>query len=232
MSGPDPTGPLARYVEDLFTEEGPVLEELRTAITEEGLPEIYISPEVGKALQVLLAAIGARRVLEIGTLGGYSALWMARALPADGRLVTLEIDPDRAEFARRFIAKAGMAGVVEVREGDARKVLAAMVAARAGDAGSGGADERGEPFDAVFIDADKESYVEYLDRSLQLVRPGGLILADNAFRDGRILDDDPDEATRGVLDYNERAASEDRLTSTILPIRDGVVVSVVRQPRR
>lgn len=216
MSGPDPTGPLARYVEGLFTDEGPVLEALRTAITEEGLPEIYISAEVGKLLQLLLAAVGARRVLEIGTLGGYSALWMARALPADGHLVTLEIDPDRAAFARRFIEEAGQTDTVEVRVGDARDLLAAMVA------------DGTEPFDAVFIDADKEGYVEYLDRALELVRPGGLILADNAFRDGRVLDDDPDEATRGVLDYNDRAASDPRLESTIIPVRDGVVVSLVR----
>ena len=229
MSGPDPTGPLARYVEDLFTDEGAVLEELRAAITDQGLPEIYISAEVGKLLQLLLSAIGARRVLEIGTLGGYSALWMARALPADGRLVTLEVDPERAAFARRFIAKAGMADIVDVREGDARQVLAAMVADRTDDGGgAGGLDARAEAFDAVFIDADKESYVEYLDRSLELVRPGGLIMADNAFRDGRILDDDPDEATRGVLAYNERAASHPRLDSTIIPVRDGVVVSRVR----
>ncbi|MGK7312287.1 MAG: O-methyltransferase [Candidatus Longimicrobiales bacterium M2_2A_002] len=238
MSGPDPTGPLARYVEELFTDEGAVLEELRAAITDQGLPEIYISAEVGKLLQLLLSIIGARRVLEIGTLGGYSALWMARALPADGRLVTLEVDPDRAAFARRFVAKAGMADVVEVREGDAREILAAMVAERAAGATGPGANAsagasadaagRPGPFDAVFIDADKESYVEYLERSLELVRPGGLILADNAFRDGRILDDDPDEATRGVLDYNERAASDPRLDSTIIPVRDGVVVSVVR----
>lgn len=216
MSGPEPIGALARYVEELFTDEGPVLEELRTAITEEGLPEIYISAEVGKLLQLLLSAIGARRVLEIGTLGGYSALWMARALPADGRLVTLELDPDRAAFALRFVEKAELADLIDVREGDARALMAAMV------------DDGVEPFDAVFIDADKESYVEYLERSLELVRPGGLILADNAFRDGRILDDDPDEATRGVLDYNARAASHPQLESTIIPVRDGVVVSRVR----
>ena len=213
-------GRLSGYVRDLFAAEGPVLEELRAEISRREMPEIYISANVGRLLQVLLAGIEARRVVEVGTLGGYSALWMARGLPADGRLVTLEIDPERAELARRFIGKAGLSDVIEVRVGDARETLAEL----AGAVASG--DEA--PFDAAFIDADKEGYVEYLDRSLELVRPGGLILADNAFRDGRVLDDDPDEATMGVLAYNERAASDERLLSTVVPIRDGLVVSVVR----
>lgn len=207
---------LSDYVLELFGEVDPVLTELRREIARQGLPEIHISPQLGRLLEVLLATAGARRVLEIGTLGGYSALWMARALPADGRLVTLEIDPSRAAFARRFIEKAGRSGVIEIRVGDARETLAAMVK------------EAIQPFDAAFIDADKESYVEYLDRSLELVRPGGLILADNAFRDGRVLDPDPDPATRGILAYNERVATDDRLASTVIPIRDGLAVSVIR----
>ncbi len=211
---------MSGYVRSLFVEEGPVLEELRYEISRQDLPEIYISPEQGKLLQVLLTAIGARRVLEIGTLGGYSALWMARALPGDGTLITLEIDPERAAFARGFMEKAALEDVVEVRVGDARETLASLVEAVA-------AGEE-EPFDAVFIDADKEPYVEYLDRALALVRSGGLILADNAFRDGRVLDDDPDASTQGVLDYNARVASDDALVTTIIPIRDGLVVSVVK----
>lgn len=207
---------LSAYVGDVFVEEGEVLEELRHEIGRQGLPEIHISPQLGKLLQVLLEAVAARRVLEVGTLGGYSALWMARALPADGRLITLEIDAERAAFARTFIAKAGRSETVEVRVGDARDTLAALVA------------EGAEPFDAVFIDADKEGYIEYLDRSLELVRPGGLILADNAFRDGRVLDDDPDPATEGVLAYNRRVATDPRLTSTVIPIRDGLAISLVR----
>jgi len=210
---------LSGYVRRLFAGEDEVLEELRYEISRQGLPEIYISAEVGRLLQVLLAAIGARRVLEVGTLGGYSALWMARALPADGHLLTLEIDPDRAAFARSFVSRAGLDSVVEVRVGEARAALDELV----DDLAAGAA----EPFDAIFIDADKESYTAYLDAALELVRPGGLILADNAFRDGRVLDDDPDDATRGVMEYNERAASHERLATTIIPIRDGLVVSVV-----
>ena len=211
---------LSDYVRDLFVEEGPVLAELREAIGRRGLPEIHISANLGRLLEVLLTAIGARRVVEVGTLGGYSALWMARPLPPDGRLVTLEIDPDRAELAREFAGKAGLDDVVEVRVGDARDTLAELTAAVASGEEA--------PFDAAFIDADKEGYVEYLDRCVDLVRPGGLILADNAFRDGRVLDSDPDEATRGVLEYNRRAAADERLVSTVIPIRDGLVVSVVR----
>lgn len=210
---------LSGYVRRLFAGEDELLEELRYEISRQGLPEIYVSSEVGRLLQVLLASIGARRVLEIGTLGGYSAIWMARGLPADGRLLTVEIDPRRAAFARDFIARAELDAVVDVRVGDARAVLQELV-----DAGA-------EPFDAVFIDADKESYVEYLDRSLELVRPGGLIIADNAFREGRVLDDEPDDATRGIQAYNDRIAADDRLASTIIPVRDGVAVSVVGAAR-
>lgn len=206
---------LSDYVAQLLAPEDSVLEELRHEISRQNLPEIYVSAEVGRMLQVLLAAIGARRVLEIGTLGGYSAIWMARALPADGRLLTLELDPERAAFARAFVARAGLESVIEVRVGDAREALKELVAG----------DE--PPFDAAFIDADKESYLEYLDRSLELVRPGGLIIADNAFRGGRVLEQDPDEATRAIQAYNERIASHERLASTIIPIRDGVAVSVV-----
>lgn len=207
---------LEGYVRRLFAGEDEVLEALRDEIARQGLPEIYVSPDVGRLLQLLLAAVGARRVLEVGTLGGYSAIWMARSLPADGRLLTLELDPDRAAFARGFAARAGLEAVIEVRVGDARELLEELVAAD------------GEPFDAVFIDADKESYVEYLERSLELVRPGGLIMADNALWEGRVVDEDPDAATRGIQRYNERIAAHERLLSTIIPVRDGVAVSLVK----
>jgi predicted O-methyltransferase YrrM len=206
---------LDHYVEGLFAREDALLRELRAQISRQQIPAIYISPEVGRLLQVLLRAIGARRVLEIGTLGGYSAIWMARALPPGGRLLSLEVDPERAAFARDFAVRADLDDVIEVRVGDARTIMEELVHAGAG------------PFDAVFIDADKESYVEYLDRSLELVRPGGLILADNAFRSGRVLDDDPDESVSAVIEYNRRIATDARLHSTILPVRDGVAVSVV-----
>lgn len=215
MTESDTTVLLSGYVRNLFAREDGLLEELRYEIVRQDLPEIYISPEVGRLLQLLLVAVRARRVLEIGTLGGYSAIWMARALPFDGHLLTVEIEADRAAFARDFIRRATLEDLVEVRVGEAREVLARLVA------------DGTEPFDAVFIDADKEGYVEYLDRSLELVRPGGLIIADNAFRRGRVLEEDPDEDVRGVISYNERIAAHPRLVSTIIPIRDGVAVSVV-----
>jgi caffeoyl-CoA O-methyltransferase len=207
---------LAGYVQGLFAGEDPILQELRAESGGHGMPDIAVSAEVGRLLQLLLAAIGARTVLEIGTLGGYSAIWMARALPADGRLLTLEIDPARAEVARGFVERAGLGAVVEVRAGDAAAMLPVLAT-------------EGERFDAVFIDADKERYPDYLEHALALVRPGGLILADNAFWSGRVLDDDgADEGTRAVQQFNRRLAADPRLLATIVPIRDGLAVAVMR----
>lgn len=204
---------LSGYVRSLFAAEDTVLEELRYEVSRRGLPEIHISAEQGRLLQVLLRAVGARRVLEVGTLGGYSAIWMARALPADGLLLTLEIDPAHAAFAREFVERAGLEGRVEVRTGDAAASMEALDAA--------------EPFDAVFIDADKEGYPAYLDQALRLLRPGGLVLADNAFWSGRVLDEDADEGgTRGVRAFNRRLAEHPGLTGTIIPMRDGLAVAV------
>ncbi|HKJ93791.1 MAG TPA: O-methyltransferase [Longimicrobiales bacterium] len=204
------------YVRRLFAPEDEVLEELRYEIARQDLPEIYISPEQGRLMQVLLAVIGARHVLELGTLGGYSAIWMARALPPDGRLLTVELQEPRAEFARGFIRRAGLEDVIEVRVGPALDVVRELR-------------DRNEVFDAVFIDADKEGYGAYLDAALDLVRSGGLILGDNAFQHGAIVDDPPPSpAVRAMQAFNERLASDDRLVSTILPIRDGLSISVVR----
>ena len=216
------SNPRSDYVEALFAPEDDVLLDLRREIAGRGMPEIYVSAEVGRVLQVLLRSVGAARVLEIGTLGGYSAIWMARALPADGTLLSLEIDPDRAALARRMVKRAGLEEKVEVRLGDARKEMAALAA------------DRGNAFDAVFIDADKESYPEYLDHALRLVRPGGLILADNAFWSDRVLgSDEPpgdgtrDDATEAMRLFNRRLADEAALTATVLPVRDGLAVAVV-----
>ena len=204
---------LSGYIRGLFAAEDETLEELRYEISRRGLPEIHISAEQGRVLQVLLRAVGARRVLEIGTLGGYSALWMARALPSDGRLLSLEIDPDRAEFAREFARRAGLESLIEVRVGDAAEVLPSLDAE--------------EPFDAVFIDADKERYPAYLEQALRLLRPGGLVIGDNALWRGRVLDEEPEEeSTRAIQAFNRSLADDPRLTATILPIRDGMAVAV------
>jgi caffeoyl-CoA O-methyltransferase len=212
----DEANGLVAYVEHLFAPEDSILDELRRESERRGLPAISISAEVGRLLQVLLAAAGARRVLEIGTLGGYSAIWMARALPEAGHVLSLEIDPERAELARSFVARAGLQDRIEIRTGDALAVLPELGRA-------------GERFDAIFIDADKESYGTYLDHALALVRPGGLILADNAFRSGAVLEPEPDEeGTRAVQRFNRRLAGDERLLATVVPVRDGVAVAVVR----
>lgn len=206
----DPTGD---YISSLFAREDELLISLREDADRSGLPPISISPDEGRLLQVLLRAIGARRVLEVGTLGGYSAIWMARALPADGELLSIEIDPDHAEFANRYIARAGLNTRVRVRVGRALEVLPSL---------------DGERFDAVFLDADKEPLPTYLEWALRLVRPGGLIMADNALWGGKVIDPKiDDDATRAVREFNRRFATEPRITGIVVPTHDGVAVGIV-----
>ncbi len=208
---------LSDYVTRLFAPEDSVLRELREELRRQGLPEIQVSAEEGRLLQLLLAAIDARRVLEIGTLGGYSAIWMARALPRDGELITLEIEEKHARFAREFARRAQLDHIIDVRVGPALDSLAALQR------------EHVLPFDACFIDADKENYPAYLDHALRLVRPGGLILGDNAFQSGLVLDQENQE--RGVIairEFNRTLAENPALLSTVIPVRDGLSLSLVR----
>jgi predicted O-methyltransferase YrrM len=193
------------YVEGLFAPPDPALEDALRRSRETGLPEINVSPNGGKLLQLLVEISGARRVLEIGTLGGYSTIHLARALPVDGSLVSLEVDEHHAEVARENIAGAGLGDRVEVRVGDARVLLARMVE-----------DEEG-PFDLTFIDADKASYPEYLEWSLRLSRPGSLILADNVIRGGSVLNP-KDESARATREFNEALANDPRLSALVLPL--------------
>jgi predicted O-methyltransferase YrrM len=202
------------YITGLFSAEDELLASLREEADRTGLPPIAISADEGRLLQVLLTAIHARRVLEVGTLGGYSAICMARALPPDGRLLTVEIEPNHAEFARKYIARAGQSDRIEVRVGRALDVLPAL---------------DGERFDAMFIDADKEPLPTYFDWALRLVRPGGLIIADNALWGGRVFDGETDdEKTRAVREFNRRMSSDPRVFGIIVPTHDGVAVAVVR----
>ncbi len=202
------------YLAALFAPEDETLLALREEADRRGLPPIAISADTGRLLQVLLRAIAARRVLEVGTLGGYSAIWMARALPEDGRLLTLELDAGHAQFARRHLERAGFANRVEVRVGRALDLLPAL---------------DGERFDAVFLDADKEPLPTYLDWAIRLVRPGGLVLADNALWGGRVLDPSADDdATLAVREFNRRFASDPRITGIVVPTHDGVAIGVVR----
>lgn len=208
MNHDDPKDLLLRidsYVEGLFTPPDPALEGALRRSREAGLPEIHVSPNQGKLLRMLAEIAGARRVLEIGTLGGYSTIHLARALPEDGSLVSLELDEHHAEVARKNITEAGLEGKVEVFCGDARKLLAGMVGSGAG------------PFDLTFIDADKGSYPGYLEWALRLSRSGSLILADNTIRGGSVLDPE-DESARTIRKFNEMLAKDPRLSALILPL--------------
>jgi predicted O-methyltransferase YrrM len=170
-----------------------------------GLPTIAVAPNQGKLLGLLARSIGARRILEIGTLGGYSTIWLARSLPAEGRLISLELQPKHAEVARKNLARAAVADRVEIRVGPARDSLQQLKAA-------GGA-----PFDLVFIDADKESLAEYFSLSLELSRVGSLIVIDNVIRAGAVSDPtSTDPRVLGVRRLNEVLAAEKRVTATAL----------------
>ena len=206
------------YVEELFVPPDPALEGALRRSRRAGLPEIHVSPNEGKLLQLLTGIAGARRILEVGTLGGYSTIHLARALPEDGFLVSLELDESYAELARENLAEAGLEDRVEVRVGDARELLANMVENAEG------------PFDLTFIDADKESYPEYLEWALRLSQPGSLILADNTIRGGSVINP-KDDSARATREFNERLARAPRLSALILPLLrervDGLAIARV-----
>ncbi len=194
-----------RYVSDLFIPPDAVLEAALQASAAAGLPPINVSPPHGRLLHLLARAMGARAILEIGTLGGYSTIWLARALPADGRLITLEADARHAEVARANIAHAGFAGVVELRLGRALDTLPQLATERLG------------PFDLVFIDADKESIPEYFAWALRLSRSGSVIIIDNFVRGGAVADAaSEDPRVKGVRRFNEMLAAEPRASATVI----------------
>jgi caffeoyl-CoA O-methyltransferase len=202
------------YIKTLFSAEDELLASLRADAERSGLPSIAISADEGRLLQVLLTAIGARRVLEVGTLGGYSAICMARALPNDGRILSIEIEEKHAQFARRYIERANLSERVEVQVGRALDVLPAL---------------DGQRFDAMFLDADKEPMPTYFDWAVRLVRPGGLIIGDNALLHGNVFDASADDArTRAVREFNRRMATDPRVLGILVPTHDGVAVAVVR----
>jgi predicted O-methyltransferase YrrM len=194
-----------KYLEAQFLSEDPILSETLRVSDIEGLDPIAVSATQGQFLNLLVQMKGARRVLELGTLGGYSTICMARALPGDGALVTLELAHHHAEVARRNIDGAGVGEKVDIRVGPALDTLRAMVAA----------DEA--PFDFVFMDADKEGYPEYLEQVMKLVRKGAVIIADNVVRDGAVIDESTtDTSVMGIRRFNELVASDSRVTSTAL----------------
>jgi predicted O-methyltransferase YrrM len=207
----------------LLADTDPIFEQVLRANAAGGLPAIDVSPAQGKFLNLLVTISGARRILEIGTLGGYSTIWLGRALPAapEGRLITLEADAKRAAIARANIAGAGLAEVVELRVGPAIDTLPQLAAEGAG------------PFDLVFIDADKPSTAEYFAWALRLTRRGSLIVVDNVVRKGKVIEADSEDANvQGIRRFNEVLAREPRVSATAIQTvgskgYDGFVMALV-----
>jgi predicted O-methyltransferase YrrM len=193
------------YIAELFAPTDDALEFALNQARTSGLPEIQVSASQGKFIYLLAKLVGARRILEIGTLGGYSAIWLARALPEDGRMVTLKVDALHAEVAVANIARAGLSGKVEMIVGPALQTLPKMC------------DEIAEPFDLVFIDADKENYSNYFSHVMRAVHSGSLILADNVVRKGAILAPRHDDsAAVAVRSFNAMIAADERLEAVVL----------------
>jgi caffeoyl-CoA O-methyltransferase len=209
------TDEIAAYIESLFSAEDDFLRQLRREAEQAGMPPIHISGAQGAVLQVLLRAIGAERVLEIGSLGGYSAITMARALPPSGKVVCLEINPAYCAFIERQAARAGLADRIEVWCGPAADVLAAMPEELL--------------FDAAFIDADKPNYPRYLEACYPRVRIGGLVIADNTLAWGHIAESDPSfepANVRALQQYNRAVAAHPGLRAALIPSGDGMTVAV------
>lgn len=216
MKGTPLNDRLVDYMTDLFPAEDALLVNLRKESERAELPEIHISPEQGAFMAVLLKAIGARRVIEVGTLGGYSAIIMARALPPDGHVDTIKVDPLRAEFAREQIERAGLEEKITVHVGPGIDVLERTLA-------------RSEPYDFAFIDADKESYVRYVDLLYPLMRPRGVIAGDNALAWGEVTDENSDrEDVRGIRAFNRHMADHPGIDAAIVPIGDGMCIGVIK----
>ena len=209
------------YIGKLLNPADDALSKTEAAIAASGIPLISVSPNQGKFLHILAKLCNAKKILEIGTLGGYSTIWMARALPADGKLITLEIDPHHADVAHKNIVQAGLDAVVDIRIGKAIELLPKLEAENAG------------PFDMIFIDADKPPYVEYFEWALKLSRPGTLIVADNVIRDGKVLDPEcTDPMVQGARRFNQALSANTAVTATILQTvgskeHDGMALAIV-----
>jgi predicted O-methyltransferase YrrM len=217
-----------QYIERLFVPKDPVLEDALRVATEAGLPEIHVSPNEGKLLYLLAKLSGAKRVLEIGLLGGYSTIWLARAVAPQGKLVTLELDEKYIQVAGKNLERAGLRSIVDIRQGAAQDTLEKMV--QAGEA----------PFDLVFIDANKDGYPVYLEYALKLTKPGSLILADNVIRriaDTMVNDERPKSGTDdsmldGIQEFNRKLAANPKLESIVVTVTrefvDGLAIARVK----
>jgi predicted O-methyltransferase YrrM len=209
-----------RYLEGLLVPADPVLEQALADSEKAGLPRIQVAPNQGKMLHLFARLVNARAILEIGTLGGYSTIWLARGLAAGGRLITLEMNPKHAEVARLNLARAGLADVVEIRLGPALETLPRLAAEGRG------------PFDLIFIDADKPSVPDYFEWSVKLARPGGLIIVDNVVREGAIVDPNGGADVQGMRRLMEMMSREPRVSATAIQTvggkgQDGFAMAVV-----
>lgn len=217
------TPELVDYACDLFAPEDQTLQDLTRAAREFGIPHWEIAADVGRLFQVLCRAVGARHVIEFGTLAGYSAVWLARALPADGHIISIEINPEYAAFAREQLAKMEVGTKIEVRVGAALEMLPAIERE---------VSERNAPFDVVLLDADKAHYPNFLDWSTRVLRPGGLLLADNVLYSSSWNGQTPldpaadDPRVCAVREFNQRLADDHRFISVIIPMRDGISVAI------
>jgi caffeoyl-CoA O-methyltransferase len=215
-------GAVDDYISNLFEKEDSSLKATEQSIIDSKIPAISISPNQGKFLQILARTNNAKKILEIGTLAGYSTIWLARALPKNGKLITLEYEPLHARVAQKNIEHAGLESIVEIREGKALDLLPKLVEEGAG------------PFDMIFIDADKAPYKEYFDWSLKLSRSGTLIVADNVIREGKVLDaKSTDEMVNGVKRFNAALAANPAVTATIIQTvgskeHDGMALAIVK----
>jgi predicted O-methyltransferase YrrM len=212
------------YINDLYAPHDAALDATVQAAIDAGMPGTHITANQGKLLLILARLIGARRILEIGALAGYSTIWLARALPTDGRLLTLEYNPKHAEVVRANVARAGLAERVEVCLGDGLTTMQQWI------------DDGAEPFDMIFIDPDeKRRYPEFLELAMRLTHPGSLLVADNTIRHGKVLEQpSPDPNMRGVQQFNAALAADPRLDATIMQMVglkgwDGIALAMVRK---
>jgi len=210
-----------QYISNLVAPEDTVLQETIQSLDEASMPQISVTPTQGKFLQVMLLTCKAKRVLELGTLGAYSTIWMTRALPADGKVITIEFDPHHANIASQNIEKAGLSDQIDLRIGKAMDVLKELIA------------QGEEAFDFIFIDADKPPYTEYFELALQLSHPGTVIICDNVIREGKVLDENThDEKVKGVQRFNKMLADNPKVTATIMQTvgakeYDGMAIAIV-----
>jgi caffeoyl-CoA O-methyltransferase len=211
------------FIADEFSRDDPALKAVEKSLADAQIQNISVSSSQGKLLHVLAQACGASRILEIGTLAGYSTIWMARALPADGRLLTIEYNPDHAKIAAENIERAGLSPVVEIRVGRALEILPRLQK------------EKMPPFDMVFIDADKVPYDQYFQWAVKLSRPGALIIADNVIRQGKVLEPNTsDDNVRGARRFLKLLAGTKEVSATVLQTigakgHDGLALAVVKR---